>query len=312
MSGLIYIQTVWHFDSTHENFFGKNNLNEEESILMCLCFVWFESLRPSQQFFSYVGTGLPRLNPYLARINVSYSRTQCSIAGEIKPATPVSQVKPSTTEPLGIKGHTESFQSILSIHNKASIYITGRTSEQWNIGFTDLHFSIYYQGLDNSNGWRHIWYPLSICLKMKGEENYLKILLCFICVSAHNHRDQSCYNIFSSSSISSSQPQGPIMLQYLLVQLDLQLTTTGTDHVTISSRPARSPAHNHRDRSCYNIVSSSSISSSQPQGPIMLQYLLVQLDLQLTTTGTDHVTISSRPARSLCLALHLQNKKVHI
>ena len=88
------------------------------------------------------------------------------------------------------------------------------------------------------------------------------------------------------------------MLQYLLVQLDLQLTTTGTDHVTISSRPARSPAHNHRDRSCYNIFSSSSISSSQPQGPIMLQYRLVQLDLQLTTTGTDHVTISSRPARS--------------
>ena len=167
---------------------------------------------------------------------------------------------------------------------------------------------------------------------------------------AHNHRDRSCYNIFSSSSISSSQPQGPIMLQYRLVQLDLQLTTTGTNHVTISSRPARSPAHNHRDqscynifsskrspahnhkdRSCYNIVSSSSISSSQPQGPIMLQYLLVQLDLQLTTTetnhvtisshpndlqltttGTDHVTISSRPARSLCLALHLQNEKVHI
>ena len=135
---------------------------------------------------------------------------------------------------------------------------------------------------------------------MKGEENYLKILLCFICVSAHNHRDQSCYNIFSSSSISSSQPQGPIMLQYLLVQLDLQLTTTrtimlqyrlvqldlqltttGTDHVTISSRPARSPAHNHRDRSCYNIFSSSSISSSQPQGPIMLQYRLVQLDLSV-------------------------------
>ena len=116
--------------------------------------------------------------------------------------------------------------------------------------------------------------------------------------SAHNHRDRSCYNIVSSSSIFSSQPQVPIMLQYRLVQLDLQLTTTGTDHVTISSCPPRSSVHNHRDRSCYNIVSSSSIFSSQPQVPIMLQYRLVQLDLQFTTTGTDHVTISSCPPRS--------------
>ena len=69
-------------------FLGKNDLNEEELILMCLCFVWFESLRPSQQFFSYVWTGLPGLNRYSARINVSYSRTQCSIAGETRTGNP--------------------------------------------------------------------------------------------------------------------------------------------------------------------------------------------------------------------------------
>ena len=34
--------------------------------------------------FSYVGTGLPGLNQYLARINVSCSRTQCSDAGEAR------------------------------------------------------------------------------------------------------------------------------------------------------------------------------------------------------------------------------------
>ena len=33
-------------------------------------FVWFDSLCPSQQSFSYAGTGLPGLNQYYARINV--------------------------------------------------------------------------------------------------------------------------------------------------------------------------------------------------------------------------------------------------
>ena len=46
--------------------------------------VWFDSLRPSQQFFSYVGMGLPGLNQYFARINVSRSRTQHSDAGEAR------------------------------------------------------------------------------------------------------------------------------------------------------------------------------------------------------------------------------------
>ena len=29
-----------------------------------MVFVWFDSLRPSQQFYSYVGKGLPVLNRY--------------------------------------------------------------------------------------------------------------------------------------------------------------------------------------------------------------------------------------------------------
>ena len=36
--------------------------------------VWFDSLRPSEHFFSYVGTGLQGLNQYKARINVFCSK----------------------------------------------------------------------------------------------------------------------------------------------------------------------------------------------------------------------------------------------
>ena len=57
-------------------------------------------LRPNQQFFSYVWMGLPVLNQYWARINVSCSRTQRSDAIGLEPATPQSWVKHSTTEPL--------------------------------------------------------------------------------------------------------------------------------------------------------------------------------------------------------------------
>ena len=66
-------------------------------------FVWFDSLRPSQQFSSYVWMGLPGLNQFWARINVSCSRTQHSDAGEgrtVEPEAPQSRVKHSTTEPL--------------------------------------------------------------------------------------------------------------------------------------------------------------------------------------------------------------------
>ena len=39
---------------------------------------------PHQQSLSYVGTGLPGLNKYYARINVSCSSTQRSDAGEAR------------------------------------------------------------------------------------------------------------------------------------------------------------------------------------------------------------------------------------
>ena len=63
-------------------------------------FVWFCSLLPSQQFFSYVETGFPGMNQYQARINVSCLRTQQSDAVEARTRNPHSQVKGSTTETL--------------------------------------------------------------------------------------------------------------------------------------------------------------------------------------------------------------------
>ena len=41
-------------------------------------FVWFDSLHPSQQFFSHVGTGLRGFNKHYAADKVSCSRTQHS------------------------------------------------------------------------------------------------------------------------------------------------------------------------------------------------------------------------------------------
>ena len=52
-------------------------------------FVWFDSLRPGQQFFSYVGTGLPGLDHNLARINVSCLRTQHSDTGIAQTRNPL-------------------------------------------------------------------------------------------------------------------------------------------------------------------------------------------------------------------------------
>ena len=48
---------------------GKKNLQMKEYNIYCLnynptIFVCFDSLHPSQQFLSYVGTGLPGLNQY--------------------------------------------------------------------------------------------------------------------------------------------------------------------------------------------------------------------------------------------------------
>ena len=60
-----------------------------------------KNVHPSQQFFSYVGTGLPWLNQYKARINVSCTRTHHTVTPlRLEPSTPGSRDKHSTTEPL--------------------------------------------------------------------------------------------------------------------------------------------------------------------------------------------------------------------
>ena len=71
--------------------------------LLDVLFVSFDSLLPSQQFFIYVGTGLPGLNQYYKQgiIHVFCSRGQHSAAGEARTANLWSWVKHSTTEPLG-------------------------------------------------------------------------------------------------------------------------------------------------------------------------------------------------------------------
>ena len=56
---------------------------EGENWLHCL-FDWFDYLRPIHQYFSNVGTCLDWLNQYLARINVSCSRTPYSDTGEVR------------------------------------------------------------------------------------------------------------------------------------------------------------------------------------------------------------------------------------
>ena len=49
-------------------------------------FVWFDSLHPSQQYFSYVGTGLPGLNQYCARTwaNVSVIMKRVWVTSDLK------------------------------------------------------------------------------------------------------------------------------------------------------------------------------------------------------------------------------------
>ena len=67
------------------------------SFQFCL-FVWFDSLHPSPQIFSYVGTGLPGLNQYQAGLMCLAHNAVMQV--RLEPATCRSQVKHSTTEPL--------------------------------------------------------------------------------------------------------------------------------------------------------------------------------------------------------------------
>ena len=82
------------------NKFGSRYFNHEPCIpgvpcpilscfsLLDVLFVSFDSLQPSQQFFSYVGMGLPGLNQYYKQgiIHVFCSRGQHSAAGEARTA----------------------------------------------------------------------------------------------------------------------------------------------------------------------------------------------------------------------------------
>ena len=53
-----------------------------------------------QQSFSYIGTGLPALNQYLARINVLAQGHNAVAPVWLEPSNPRSRIKQSTTEPL--------------------------------------------------------------------------------------------------------------------------------------------------------------------------------------------------------------------
>ena len=56
--------------------------------------------------FSYIGTGLPWLNQYLATINVLAQGYNEVTLVRLKPLAPRSLVKNSTTEPLGYLCYT--------------------------------------------------------------------------------------------------------------------------------------------------------------------------------------------------------------
>ena len=62
--------------------------------------------------------GLPGLNQYKARINVSCSRTQRSDVGEVRTRAPWSRVKYSTTEPLPSHKSLERSLSKISMKGK--------------------------------------------------------------------------------------------------------------------------------------------------------------------------------------------------
>ena len=57
-------------------------------------FVSVDSFYHTQQFFSYVWTGLPGLNKYQAEDKVSCSRTQCSASGEAQTSNPTIESEP--------------------------------------------------------------------------------------------------------------------------------------------------------------------------------------------------------------------------
>ena len=63
-----------------------------------VCLIWF--FTSHQQSFSYKEMGLPGLNQYWARINILAQGHSAVMLVRLKPVTPRSRVKHSTTEPL--------------------------------------------------------------------------------------------------------------------------------------------------------------------------------------------------------------------
>ena len=69
-----FTQHVFLIDSTMMILRLSLSTYQPVCVMNVYLFVWFNSLRPSQHFFSYVGTGLFGLNQFYAGINVSCPR----------------------------------------------------------------------------------------------------------------------------------------------------------------------------------------------------------------------------------------------
>ena len=73
----------------------KNKTENNNTTLMFVLFVWYDSLIPSQQFFSHVIMGLPGLN--------QYSRIQGSASREARTHNPLILSQHSTTATILIE-----------------------------------------------------------------------------------------------------------------------------------------------------------------------------------------------------------------
>ena len=83
-----------HFSDSF--FFGA--LRVKQALVL---FLWFDSLCPSQQFCSYIGTNLFGLNQYLKQGFMCLAQEHNPVNPvKLEPATPRSRDKHSTTEPL--------------------------------------------------------------------------------------------------------------------------------------------------------------------------------------------------------------------
>ena len=89
-----------HKSDTSDRAYTCSNLQPVFSTVICLFFVWFDSLRPSQQSLSYVGTGLPELNLSKLMLMCLAQGRNAVTPERLEPASLWSRVNHSTTEPL--------------------------------------------------------------------------------------------------------------------------------------------------------------------------------------------------------------------